>query len=342
MTVYTTKQMLNAMVERPAPSSFIRDKLMAGPAIVTDKKIIEIDKYTRKQGIAVYNSRIGGPTIVQKKSFTTDTHVSPYVFESVPLTASDVDERLPGETVYGSSAQRTAQTSQMESLEELNQRLDRLEEKQYVEAITSGTVTVANSSLGISYTVDYGMDSDNKLTLTGNDIWGGSTSDIIGNVETAGQRLAKKGYIATDIILDVSAAAKFRADTAILALLDNRRVQMGEINFGTLGAQRVQYIGMLSAVGVNVDIWCYLGGYETADDTFAYYLDTNRAIVLGAGVEIQQVYGKIENFKANFRAARYPQIVEDKYGKLRETTMESAPLAVLRNPNAIYSIKTGA
>lgn len=342
ITVYTPRQMLNAMEERPAPDSFFRSKLISGPPIVTDKKIIELDKYTGKQGVAVYNSRTGAPTSVTKKNFTTDTHVTPYVFEEITMTPSDVDTRKPGETVYGAQAGANAQSSQMEFMEELNQRLDRLEEKQIVEAATAGTVTVLNASAGVSYTVDYGMDSDNKETLTGDDVWGGATSDILGNAEAWGQRLMKKGYVATDWILDVNAAAKFRADTAILALLDNRRVQMGTLEPRMLAGQRVSYIGTLNAVGVNVDVWCYLGGYETADDTFAYYLDSNRAIMLAAGAEVKQVYGKLENFKTNFRAARFPQMIPDKYGKSVELTMESAPLAVLRNPNAIFSAKTGA
>lgn len=341
MTVYTPKQMLNAMQERPAPDSFFRSRLISGPAIVTDKKVIEIDKYTRAQGIAVYNSRTSGPTVVSKKNFTTDTHVAPYIFESKSMTPSDVDERAINTTVYGTSAQGTARSQQMEDMEELSQRCDRLEEKQIVEAATAGTVTV-NNAKGESYVVDYGMDSDNKVTLTGDDVWGGATSDILGDLEAGGQRLAKKGYVATDIVLDVNAAAKYRADTAILALMDNRRVDIGKFEPRMLAGQRVQYLGPISGIGFNVDVWCYLGGYETADDTFTYYLDSNRCIMIGQGVEVQQVYGKLENFKTNFRAARYPQMVPDKYGKLIEMTMESSPLAVLRNPNALYSIKTGA
>lgn len=342
MSVYTPKQMLNAMQERQTPDSFFRNRLISGPAIVTDKVVLEVDKYTRSQGIAVYNSRVGSPTAVSKKNFSTDTHVTPYVFESKSLTPSDVDERAINTTVYGTSAQGTAQSQQFETMEELSQRLDRLEEKQIVEAATSGTVTVLNATAGVSYTVDYGMDSDNKVTLTGDDVWGGATSDILGDLEAGGQRLANKGCVATDIVLDVNAAAKYRADTAILALMDNRRVEMGEIKPRMLAGQRVQYLGQLSGIGVNVDVWCYLGGYETADDTFSYYLDSNRCIMIGQGVEVQQVYGKLENFKSNFRAARFPQMVPDRYGKVIDMTMESAPLAVLRNPNALYSIKTGA
>lgn len=341
-TLYTPRQMLKAMKEMPKPDSFLGDMLVKGAAKLSNKKYIELDKFTGKQGIAVYNSRTGNATEVGKKGYTTDLHVSPYVNEVITMTPSDFDTREEGNTVYDTEAAGTQATKTTEYIGDLNGRLDRLEEKQIVEAITSGTVTVSNASTGVNYTVDYGLDADNKETLTGDDVWGGTTSDILGNVEDWGKRLSDKGYVAADMVLDINAAKQFRADTEILALLDNRRVQMGEISPRKIAGQRASYLGTLAAVGVNVDVWAYMGGYETADDTFVNYLDTNRAIMIGAGVEIEKHYGKIENFKANFRGQRFPNMWAENNGKVRYIGMESSPLAVLRNPNAIFSAKVGA
>lgn len=341
-TLYTPQQMLRAMSHRPKVDSFLRDRLVNQPAILSDKKYIELDKFTEGQGVAVYNSRTGGPTEVAKQGYDTDLHVSPYVFESINQTPSDTDVREMGETIYESDAARNSNSKQMWNLEYLNKRLDRLEEKQIVEAITAGTVTVANAAAGVNYTVDYNMPSDNKVTLTGDNVWGGDDSDIKGNIETWGLRLLELGYPAVDLLLDFQAGQKLSVDTSILALLDNRRVVVGEIETKMIAGQKASKLGTLNLVGVNVDVWIYSGGYETAANTFTSYFDSNRAIMVGAGVEIQQHYGKIENFKANFKGRRFPQMVPDRYGKQIELLMESAPLAVLRNPAAIISAKVGA
>lgn len=343
MTIlYTPTSMLKAMKEMPKPDSFLRSMLIKSAPITSDKKHIELDKYTSKQGIAVYNSRTGAPTEVGKKGFATELHVSPYVNEVITMTPSDFGTRMEGETIYQSSASSQQAQKSIQYLKELNDRLDRLEEKQIVEAITSGTVTVANSATGVNYTVDYGMDDDNKETLTGDDVWGGDDSDILGNLQDWAKRLSNKGYVATDLFLDLSAANKLIADTTIKALLDNRRVMMGEINPRQIAGQRASYVGSLNAPALSIDIYCYMGGYETADDTFTNYLDSNRAIMVGAGVEIQTHYGKIENFNANFIGERFPNMWAENNGKVRYIGMESAPLEVLRNPNAVFSAKTGA
>lgn len=343
MTIlYTPRQMLKAMREMPKPDSFLKKVLVSGSDVLSDKKEIELDKYTSKQGIAVYNSRTGAPTEVGKKGYTTDLHVSPYVNESITMTPSDFDTVEDGKTIYDEGASGTMATKTAEYLVDLNGRLDRLEEKQRAEAIISGTVTVSNAETGVDYTVDFGLDDDNKETLTGNDVWGGTTSDIIGNVEDWGDRLSKKGYVATDLILDINAAKEWRSDSEIKSILDNRRIEAGEINPRRLARQRASYIGTLNAVGVNIDVWAYMGVYETEDDTFSYYLDSNRAVMIGAGVEVQPHYGKIENFKSRFRGRRFPNMWAENNGKVRYIGMESAPLQVLRNPNAIFSAKVGA
>jgi hypothetical protein len=331
--------MLRAMVEMPPADTFLKSVLVNSAPVLSDKKEIELDKFVGKQGVAVYNSRVGQPTEVGKKGYTTDLHVSPYVNENITMTPQDFDTRQPGDNIYDASPQadRAAKTTMY--LSDLNARLDRLEEKQIAEAITSGTVTVQNAAAGVDYTVDYQMSANNQATLSGGNVWGGASSDIIGNLETWGQRLSNKGYVAADLIMDINAATLFRKDTEILNYLDNRRVEMGDLSPRRLAGQRASYLGTLSAVGINIDCWAYMGVYETADDTFSPYLDANRAILVGAGAEVEQHYGKIENFKTSFRGRRFPNMWEENNGKVRYIGMESAPLAVLRNPNSIFSAK---
>jgi hypothetical protein len=330
------------MKEMPKPDSFLRDMLIKGPAKLSNTKHIELDKYTAKQGIAVYNSRTGAPNEVGKKGYTTDLHVSPYVNEVITMTPSDFDTREEGNTIYDNDSAGTLATKTTEYLGDLNGRMERLEEKQVVEAITSGTVTVSNAAAGVDYTVDYGLDDDNKATLTGNDVWGGSSSDIRGNLQSWSLRLANKGYVSGSVLVDIKAGNLISADEEMRAVLNNRRIEMGSINPQVLQNQRASFLGTYNDVGINVDIFAYYGGYETADDTFQRYFDDHRCIILGGGVEIEQHYGKIENFKAKFKGKRFPNMWAEDNGKANYVGMESAPLAVLRNPNAIFSAKVGA
>lgn len=338
-TLYTPKQMLKAMKEMVRPDSFLRDRYITGTE-TTDKKYIELDKVASRQGIAVYNSRTGEPTEVKKQGYDTDIHVAPYIDEVITMTPSDTDTREPGNTIYEDNASSNKAAKTVAYLNELQDRLDRLEERQVFECLKEGKVPVQNTVTGVNYTVDYNMPAGNKIALTGDDVWGGNDSAILANIEAWAQILSEQGYVAADLLLDIKAAALYRADSDILALLDNRRVEMGQLEMQRLKQMRASWLGQLDAVGVNVNVYCYFGGYETAESTFSRYMDDNRAIMVGAGLEIEQHYAKIENFGSNFVGRRFPnQWGDSGRGKIQYIGMESSPLAVMRNPKAVVSAK---
>lgn len=338
--LYTPEQMLAAMQKRVRPDSFLKTKFVTMAPNISDTKYVEIDDEVISQGIAGYNSRTGEAVEVSKDGYTSYLHVSPYIYEQITMTPVDVDKRLPGQTIYEGSAMNREAVLVQKNLDKLQDRIDRREEQQVAEIIQTGKVTV--SGVGTSYTVDYNLPAANKTTLSGANVWGGGSSNIYGNLRTWGKVLRDNGYPAADLYLQSDASDLFITDCktstgSLYGLLDNRRIEMGEINVSQVGDQRASYLGRLMLPGLTVNVWEYNGGYRTDASTFVEYLDQYRAILVGSGFEIEPCFGKIENFKAGFVGRRFPNMWETDNGKFRYMSMESSPLMVGRNIRAIFS-----
>lgn len=334
---YTSRQMLAAMKQQVKPDSFLRGKLVNMPDNLSDTKYIEVDDEVVAQGISGYNTRTGEAVEVAKDGYSTYLHVAPYVDEQITLTPADADTRSPGSTIYDGGAASRFATQVNGSLGNLGDRLDRLEEKQVSSVIQTGVISVSNAATGVSYEVDFGLPAANKSTLSGTGVWGGSATDITGNLQTWAKVLSNNGYVATDLIMDQDAANLLLADTAIKAFLDNRRIQMGSIDVKLIAGQRANYIGTLMLPGLTIDLWSYFGGYRTDATTFVNYMTQYRAVMIGSGFGIQPSYGKIENLKSSFVGRRFPNMWQDNRGKYQYVGMESSPCMVARNIRGIFS-----
>ncbi len=118
--------------------------------------------------------------------------------------------RLPGEDLYSgmTPAQRAAQKL-MEEYATLNDATTRREEWMAVQAIVTGTIPIVGE--GVNETIDFGL--TNKKTLTGDNKWGGTKADILGNLGDWTDAVLHGGFANVDtIIMGKTAKAKFFAD----------------------------------------------------------------------------------------------------------------------------------
>lgn len=338
MTIlYTPREMLAMVEQKPAPDNFLRGKFVRGE-FYSDKTQLEIDKVIGTQAIAQYSSRTGGPGVVDKTGYSTLLHVAPYIYEQIPFTSQDVDVRAPGETIYGANAGQSLAKKTSDWMMKLEERINRREEQQMASALISGTVVV--SGAGVSYTVDYGMPAAQKITLTAGDVWGTTTS-IIPQLTAWATLLSNRGYIATDLIMDPATAALLCNDTTVKAVLNNWRINMGQIQPQVVAGQRASYIGNLGSIGFNLDLWSYAGVYETSTGSYTNYLGADRAIMVASpSIDCRAHYGKIENLKqGNFIGKRFPNMWIEEDGRKGFITLESAPLIAIHNPECVVSVQ---
>lgn len=341
---YTPRMMAAAMRQYPRPTNFLMSMIGVNNNIIrTNKKYIELDKVFGNHVVAGFTDRQGEPHVVGKGSFENRIHVAPYYKERVTFTPSDVDTRDAGTTIY---EDQSNQIDRMvaRGLNELQDRLDRAEELQTAEALQTGQINVSGKD--VNYTIDFGMKAGHIITLAGADRWTEATPpDMLGQMSDWAQLIEDTGAPSPEwVIGERSAMDNLIKNTNILAYLDNRRVERGEIDIRLIRGQRATYLGTLRNVGLDVDLYAYQGMYSKMDaGTLTNYRYMNTAqIIMGSSLsDVRKYYTKIENLKAGgFMADRFPHIYQEADGSAEHLQVESGPMVGLHQPDAFVTVIT--
>lgn len=342
-TQYTVREMLEAIRQAAPLPTFLQD-LLVKQNRTHETRHIEIDTIVSSNTVAKYIDPSNDAEVVSKKSYSSKIHVIPYTRQRKVLTPDDLLLRMPGETVYSAAGSANARKDELmgEYLAELNNRVIRLEELQLAGALRTGTAVISGD--GVNYTVTYGRDANNTKTLTADDRWGESSQDKVEDFRLAAEQMRKPGVdggMYTDVVMGVAAATKWMADTAIASRLDNRRMELGEINPRTMAEQSASYLGTYRDSGINCDVYSYFGQYVDSGGTAQYFLDTNEVLFINSTMKCIKHYGMISNLKAgNFAVERFPLMVTLEDGSLAYVQLESAPLVATHEPNKCYRLKT--
>ena len=338
---YHSRDMVEAMTQNPRPSTFLLDMFVGGAVTYHDTDVIEIDVTKGGQTMAAYTSRVGDANVVGKKGFSTNLHTIPYIYEEIPFTSKDVKTRLAGQTIYTEGAQARLDRKVGDWLGKLEDRFTVLEEGQVAEAFQTGKIVVKGKD--VEYLVDFRMNPENLIQNSGTKNWDNVDTDIVAQLQDMAQIIMDEGAPApTTLILDQKAGNDFIKNTAILKLLDNRRVNIGEIKPVQVAGQMATFLGDLSAIGLNLGVYVYYAAYTDADTKKAKkYLSDNTCIMTTTAADFRMHYGMIENLKdGDFEGKRFPLIGIDDKGRKGFVSLESSPLFGLHQPDAVVRLRT--
>jgi len=336
---FTPREMLEAMKQFPRPTDFLAS-MFVKKRNETNKTHIEIDRVIGSQVVAGYVSRNVGPNVVGKAGYQTLMHVAPYMYEQIPIKPSDLDIRSAGSTVYADPMAFYASRYNT-WLGELEDRFIRAEEKQVAEALLTGKVVVEGK--GVAYEVDFDQDGTHIKDVSATTPWD-VTGNSLDNLKDWCEQIDDTGAPGPDVLVgSPSAMRALIEDDEVQALLDNRRIKRGEIDIKLIRAQRATYLGNLTGIGYDLDLYSYQGRYDDVSTGTAVsnrYL-TDKYVILGSTqADVRFHYAKIENFKSgDFIGRRFPNNWETDDGKNRFLTMESSPLVGLHQTDAFISAK---
>jgi hypothetical protein len=133
-------------------------------------------------------------------------------------------------------------------------RMDHTEELMCAQAIT-GVFQYSPNDHEASFEIDYGRPAANTIALAGPTLWSAVTRNILANFRAAKKVAASSGDNAkiNEAYMSPGAAEMFLADPDIKALLDNRRISIGELDLN--GDQ--DDAGSRSYLGKILGIRCY-------------------------------------------------------------------------------------
>lgn len=144
-------------------------------------------------------------------------------------------------------------------------------ERMRMEALTTGTVTLASN--GQSYSYDYGLEDYQTKTVSKS--WSEADADILGDIANYVEEMKSKGVTITRAIINNSVAKNFRSNTAI----KNAVYVMANGTVNVTSARAIDYIEAETGVRFLV----YDNVYVNEQGTAVKYVPDNTVVFLPEG-----------------------------------------------------------
>lgn len=336
--LFGTREMTEAVQTFLPVGSFFRTTFFGGTPELHNHKLIDLDIYKGKRIVAPYTKSSAKSTPLARTEFRTGAFEIPYMKPSRSLEAAMTLLRQPGENIYSnrSPAERAAEQL-IKDLRELDESIQRAEEKQAAEAIVYGQVTIKGDE--VDALIDLDRDSDLEFSVASADQWDEDTADIHKQFrEYARLVFAKSGYTPNIAIMSATALDAFFANPAVQFLLDNRRMNVGNLSSSptTTAMPGARSYGNFAGF----DIWEYHELWlDPSDDTEKNLVPDNYIVLASQGMRCKKHYGPIMDLGALIPLTRFVKKIVKDDPSVIEAVMHSAPAFINHDPDATALIK---
>lgn len=348
--IYRTLIMIAAIQQMATRRTFLRDRYFptgAGDIFPTDEVLIDY-KDGNKKIAPVVAPRKGGITVM-REGYTTKRYEPPFIAPKRPLTIDDLNKRGFGENLYTqiTPEQREAQVLGQD-LSELGIMIDGREEYMAAQAMLNNGYTLKQ------YIDDYGGKfeewdlffydgSNNPAKYTPSGKWSDPTYDIMGDIKAMSKLLTSRGLPVADLVMSGDVGDHVINNNTIQKLLDNRRINIGEITPIELpdGASR---IAVLNVDGKNINLISYDETYEDENGDIVPYMGSGN-VVLTAPASGRTLYGAVSQLEQSdgrfhtYAATRVPKYTADADNEVRTIKVSAKPLLIPNNKAPWISAK---
>ncbi len=342
---YDTREQIEAVrFQEPKPSMF-RDSFFKGADVYSPTETIEWDEVREGAGMARYVDEDLEVEATEREGFSTREITSPRVQEKRVLGVRELRKRLPGENIY--SAQTPAQRAQYYLDGDhafCMDAIDRRVEQQCAQMMVNGRVDIIGK--GVNTYVDYELPL--KLTLSGTSRWGQTGVKAFDVLRMMSKTLRKRSHKPTGLLMDMSVADVLMKDEEYKAMLDNLRMEMGQIAPGPIVDlfQAAQFFGKIKYPGIGeLDLFTYDGTYKNDQNREVPYLDEGRILMLSdEATQNRMLYGAVtvmdESGKFVTVEGRYvPEYYTDRRTKTQTVMVTSRPLPAPYQSDSWWSAK---
>lgn len=292
VNIYDPRYLGEVVRQAPPVHTFFRDTFFTNVKTFPDPRV-DIDMVKGDRQMAAFVSPRAGGKALLGQGYETKSYKPPLVNPCDVTYADQLMKRRPGEHLYSgmTPAQRAAEKL-MEDYQRLNDAATRREEWMCARAIVDGQIIVRGE--GVDDKIDF--QHTNRETLTGTKQWGKSAATILKDLEAWEEQVRLNGFVNVDMaLMGKTALRAFLADEAVLKVLDNRRVEMGQIHPKDL-PNGVKYVGHLNSP--NLDIYTYSEVF--LDDwtvptapAVKPLLDDNAVVLISGSAHYVRAYGLI-------------------------------------------------
>lgn len=337
--VFETRTMLSMLEQLYPPKTFLLDTFFSAVEL-SNTEHIDIDIFKGKRRLAPFVRYESQAKDVERVGFIKNSFKPPYIKIKMRSTAADLISRMPGQTIYqgiSSPAERGAQLM-AKDLAEMQDMITRREEWMAAQELETGKVAIAGE--GYDAEVDFQMPGAHQVLLIGPELWTDAASSPIDDLREWFDLIGKdSGLNADTIVLGSSAAAAFLNNAAVQKTLDNRRIEVGQIDPKTLPSGAV-FMGTLK--DPPCDIYRYNEYYfDEGTGTNKPMVPVDKIFMGSTKARTARHYGLIRDLEAEIQASVrwFPKSWIEKDPSVRWVMLQSAPLVCMHQPDAFLSAK---
>lgn len=333
---------LLAVAEEIVPRAcFFRDRYFptgADDIFAADKVLTEYRKGDRK--MAAFVSPRVGDIPMERQGYEIREYQPAYIALSRLLTTDDLKKRGFGEALYpGMDKARRAARLQLKDLQDMDKRISRREEWIAVQTMLNNACTMQEyidaKTIGQELEVKFYSEASEHLYVTANK-WNGTNGDRFADVKVMCRLLSRRGLPALDLVLGGEAAEDFTNDEKVQRLLDNRRMEYGNLQPELTQYSGVAFMGRLNFGGFVLNLFEVNESYEDDNGQEQLYFPADGAMVTAPGCghmmygQITQIdYGSAEH--NSYAASRVPKFILDQPNDSRSLRLACRPLAAPHN-----------
>lgn len=329
---YLEEAPLPGFLQRFFPPRFFR----------TSKVEIHVERDTEEVAVPV-RSVAASPHMNEANQFSAKELEPPIYKEATQVTGDRFLERRDfGTHVYQNPMWVAgAMADSKRAYAKLVKKAHRAFELQCSQVLQTGTLDLKDESDATVFTLDYLPKSTHFADATVD--WGTGTEDKIQQISDFADVIRNDGKRdPKDLIMGSNAWNLFQADTAVQALLDNRRMELGQINPKLSESGAVKRASIFIG-DYELNIWTYSGTYKHPNTgAVTRYVNTNSVIFLpenprlgmhfGAWPRLTPMRSEVSAWLPSRMTSTERGIAIDSYGWFNEDgtalTLEAATRAV--------------
>jgi len=235
MAIAQVEEVIVAGLEQTFPAKMGLEKLVFGNAVsmTYPTKTVSVDMYDGTRGTAGYTARGAKGQTLGKEGWRTESYQPPVIDENFNIDEEDMAIRNFGEGNVITEARNEEKFQKIvnRQVQRTSNRRQRAFNEQIRDLVTAGSISVTEyDDKGVALaarTIDFKMPAGHIYTV--GTAWN-SSADILGDMKAIDQLIIKASGITPEYaIVGETTLADMIADTTIKSLLDNRRINFGEL-----------------------------------------------------------------------------------------------------------------
>jgi hypothetical protein len=279
-----------------SPSGFLSRLFTIKPGGIYNGNKVAIDVERYGEDVAIAIKKCTGPNLNDFDIFTTKEFEPPSYGEAFPLDVCDLLNRMAGVDPY--TAAYTEYAAQLVAIfakgfKLIDDKISRAVELQASQIMQTGILTLTDSAGATVYTLDFKPKATHFPT-TGVSWSTTATADPLSDLESLAGVIRADGKIDPDmLIMGATALKNFMKNAEVQAMLDNRRIDIGEIR-PEMRDSGATFYGFVWAGTYRFEIWTYPDTYTDPQTSLPVaYVDADKVIMTSSRTRLDMTSARV-------------------------------------------------